>query len=383
MKIPVSSPSLTEKDYEYVNDAIRSGWISGSKGDYIDKFESQFSKYCNVKYGVACSSGTAALQLAISVLELTKNDEVIVPTFTNIATLLPIISVGAKPILVDSDPEIWGMDCNQIEKKITKNTRAIIPVHIYGHPVDMDIIMELSQKYNLTVIEDAAEAHGSNYKGKKIGGIGHMGCFSFYANKIITTGEGGMIVTDNEKFAEKTKMLCNLAFSDTVRYKHDFFGYNFRMSNILAALGCSQLSRIEELIRHKQFVGKIYNSLLTEVPGIQTPTEKSWATNVYWMYGIVLDDSFPMTRDELRDFLSSHGIETRTFFLPMHKQPVFINNGFFIDEDYSVSERLSKNGLYLPSGFTITEKEINYVVKNIKKASKTAKKGLNTNTSNN
>ena len=284
------------------------------------------------------------------------------------------MSVGAKPILIDSDPEIWGMDCNQIEKKITKNTRAIIPVHIYGHPVDMDIIMELSQKYNLTIIEDAAEAHGSKYKGKKIGGIGHMGCFSFYGNKIITTGEGGMIVTDNKKFAEKAKMLCNLAFSDTVRYKHDFFGYNFRMSNILAALGCSQLSRIKELIKHKRFVGATYNSLLTEIPGIQIPTEKSWATNVYWMYGIVLDDSFPMTRDELRSFLNSHGIETRTFFLPMHKQPAFINNGFFIDEDYPVSEGLAKNGLYLPSGFTLSEKEIHYVVKYIKKASKTTKK---------
>ena len=325
MKIPVSTPSLSEKDFEFVSNAVKSGWISGTKGKYIEQFETEFSNYCGVKYGVACSSGTAALHLAISVLDLQEGDEVIVPTFTNIATILAVIYSGGKPVLVDSDPEIWGMDHNKVKEKITDKTRVIFPVHIYGHPLEMDEIMKIAKRNNLLVIEDAAEGHGAEYKGRKVGGIGDIGCFSFYANKIITTGEGGMLVTNNKEFAKKTKMLCNLAFSDVVRYRHDYLGFNYRMSNILAALGCSQLSKIESFIKHKKFIGNTYNSLLEDVLGIQTPIEKTWAKNVYWMYGIVLDEQFGMSRDELRKFLSEKGVETRDFFLPMHMQPALQN----------------------------------------------------------
>lgn len=376
MKIPVSTPSLSEKDFEFVSNAVKSGWISGTKGKYIEQFETEFSNYCGVKYGVACSSGTAALHLAMSVLDLQEGDEVIVPTFTNIATILAVIYSGGKPVLVDSDPEIWGMDHNKVKEKITDKTRVIFPVHIYGHPLEMDEIMKIAKSNNLLVIEDAAEGHGAEYKGRKVGGIGDIGCFSFYANKIITTGEGGMLVTNNKEFAKKTKMLCNLAFSDIARYRHDYLGFNYRMSNILAALGCSQLSKIESFIEHKKFIGNTYNSLLGDVLGIQTPIEKTWAKNVYWMYGIVLDEQFGMSRDELRKFLSEKGVETRDFFLPMHMQPALQNRGLFKGEKYPVSEKLSKGGLYLPSGLTLTKDEILYVVNCIKEASKIGKNKL-------
>ena len=374
MKIPVSTPSITEKEHEIVCNAIKSGWISGSKGEYIDRFESEFSSYCNVKFGVACSSGTAALHLAMSVLDLKENDEVIIPAFTNIATMLAVIYSGGKPVLVDSDEETWGIDNNKIEEKITKNTRAIMPVHIYGHPVDMDKIMKIASENNLIVVEDAAEGHGAEYKGKKVGGIGHIGCFSFYANKIITTGEGGMLVTNNEEYSKKAKILCNLAFSDVSRYRHQYLGFNYRLSNILAALGCAQLSRIEELIKHKRFMGKTYNSLLSNIEGIQTPTEKPWAKNVYWMYGILLKESFGMTRDELREFLLKKGVETRDFFVPMNMQPPLQEIGLFQGERYPVSENLSKTGLYIPSGLTITKEEISYVVDCIREASEIGEK---------
>jgi perosamine synthetase len=370
MKIPVSTPSLTEKEFQMVGDALKSGWISGTGGEYIDRFELEFSKYCGVKYGVACSSGTAALHLAMSVLDLQENDEVIVPAFTNIATILSVIYGGGKPVLVDSDDEIWGMDYSKIEEKINDKTRAIIPVHIYGHPVEMDSIMEIAKKNNLIVIEDAAEGHGAEYKGRKAGGIGDMGCFSFYANKIITTGEGGMLVTNNEKFAKKAKTLANLAFSDAVRYQHQYLGFNYRMSNLLAALGCAQLSRIEELIAHKRFVGHTYNSFLSDISGIQLPAEKSWAKNVYWMYGILIKDEFGINRDELREKLSSQGIETRTFFVPMNMQSALQEKGFFVGEKYPISEKLSKSGLYLPSGMTITKEEIKFVCESIRKLKK-------------
>ena len=379
MKIPVSEPPIGKIEIEYVLDAVKSGWVSGSNGPYIDKFENEFSNYCNSKFGVSCSSGTAALQLAVSALDLQPNDEVIVPTFTNIATILAVVHSGAKPVLVDSDKEIWGIDHTKISEKITKNTKAIIPVHIYGHPVEMDTIMKIADEHDLVVIEDAAEAHGAEYKGKRIGGIGHMGCFSFYANKIITTGEGGMIVTNDERFAKKTSSLRNLAFQDTTRYLHEYLGYNFRMSNILAALGYAQFSRISEFISKKRDMAKKYSSGLSKIPGICLPIEKSWAKNVYWMYGIIIKKEFGMTRDELREFLSKRGIGTRTFFVPMHKQPGLIQKGLFKNnEKFPISEDLSENGLYIPSGLTITNDEILYVIECIKEAFEVNKNKLTT-----
>lgn len=373
-KIPVSSPSLDENDFRCVEEAVKSGWISGSKGIFIDKFETEFSRYCDVKYGIACANGTTALHLAAASLDLNPEDEVIVPAFTNIATALSVVYEGAKPVLVDSDPEIWGINSSKIEDKITKRTKAIIPVHIYGHPVEMDDILKLATDYGLTVIEDAAEAHGSLYKGKKVGGLGQIGCFSFYANKIITTGEGGMVVTNNDSLYLKIKALSNLAYSDVARYQHGEIGFNYRMSNIIAALGYSQFSKIEYHISRKRQVAEKYNSLLRGIDSIQLPAEKSWAKNVYWMYGVVLKDSFGMSRDQLRDFLAERGVETRSFFYPMHLQPAFTKRGMFKGEKYPVSEFLSDRGLYIPSGLTISDEEVAYVAHCIKEASELANK---------
>ena len=374
MRIPVSSPSITDVEVNYVRDAVRSGWISGSKGEFISRFEKEFSNLCGTKYGVACSSGTAALQLATLTIRLKPGDQVIVPTFTNIATVLAVIYAGATPVLIDSDPQIWGMDANGLDQKITPKTKAIIPVHIYGHPVDMSKVMKTASEYGLTVIEDAAEAHGAEYKGQKIGGIGDMGCFSFYANKIVTTGEGGMIVTNNGKAAKKMRILANLAYSDAERYRHSQLGYNYRMSNILAALGCAQLMRIDRLVEFKRSLAFRYNSHLSRTPGVHTPVEMPWAKSVYWMYGIVLDESFGMLRDQLRQFLSARGIETRGFFYPMHRQPVFQRLGMFKGERYRIAERLSQWGLYLPSGFDMSRENVQYVSDCVKEAHEKAAK---------
>jgi perosamine synthetase len=368
MRIPVSSPSLNNDDFKSVMGALESGWISGSRGDCISKFESEFSEFCGAKYGVACSNGTTALHLATALLGLKAGEEVIVPDFTNIATILAVIYTGATPVLVDSDPEIWGLDADLLISKITPRTKAILPVHIYGHPVEMGKVMRLASEHKLVVIEDAAEAHGAECDGRRAGGIGDIGCFSFYANKIITTGEGGMLITNNEEYAKKARSLANLAYSDVERYQHDSLGFNYRMSNILAALGCSQLNRIDDLVSFKRSVAMKYNSLLSSVDGLRKPVEKSWAKNVYWMYGVVLDDSFGMTRDDLRSFLAERGVETRAFFYPMHQQPVFKRMGMFADESYPVSEVLARSGLYLPCGLSITDDEIRYVADCVKQA---------------
>lgn len=332
--------------------------ISGTSGGYITEFEQRFSAYCGKRYGVATTSGTTALHLAVASLELGSGDEVIVPAFTSIATVFAIVYNGATPVLVDSEAETWNIDVTKIEEKITKNTKAILPVHIYGHPCDMDPITKIAKKYNLYVIEDAAEAHGAEYKGKKAGGMGDIGCFSFYANKIITTGEGGMIVTDSAEIAERAELLRNLAFSKERRFLHHYLGFNYRMSNIQAAIGVAQLGKINTFIEKKRHLAGLYNSLLKDVPGISLPTEKSWAKNVYWMYCILVEDEFGMSRDKLMTRLIEKGIETRTMFIPMNQQPVFHKRGLFKKLKCPVAEELSRKGLYLPSGVGLSDEQI-------------------------
>jgi len=332
--------------------------ISGTSGGYITEFEQRFSAYCGKQYGIATTSGTTALHLAVASLELGSGDEVIVPAFTNIATVFAIVYSGATPVLVDSEAETWNIDVTKIEEKITKNTKAILPVHIYGHPCDMDPITKIAQKYNLYVIEDAAEAHGAEYKGKKAGGMGDIGCFSFYANKIITTGEGGMIVTDSAEIAERAKLLKNLAFSEERRFLHHYLGFNYRMSNIQAAIGVAQLGKINTFIDKKRHLASLYNSLLKDVPGISLPAEKSWAKNVYWMYCILVKDEFSMSRDKLMTRLIEKGIETRTMFIPMNQQPVFHKRGLFKKLKCPIAEELGRKGLYLPSGVGLSDEQI-------------------------
>ena len=363
--IPVNEPLLGERELEYTNECIKTGWIS-SAGRFIEEFEQKWAAYCGMKYGIAVSSGTAALQVAVGCLELNPDDQVIMPTFTIISCALAIIYNGGKLVLVDADPKTWTMDVSQIEAKITSRTRAIMPVHIYGHPCDTEPIWELAKKHKLVIIEDAAEAHGAEYKGRKCGSLGDISCFSFYANKIITTGEGGMVLTNNEKYAEKARSLRNLCFRQDRRFYHTDLGHNFRLTNIQAAIGIAQLERIDELIEKKGWIGRSYNERLKDISGLILPVEEPWAKNVYWMYGIVLDETTGFDAKSFAKRLGEEGIATRPFFLGMHEQPVFQKMGLFKDQSFPVAERLGRQGLYLPSGLTLTEEKIGRVSKAVK-----------------
>ena len=365
-KIPVCEPLLGDKELEYVTDCIRTGWIS-SKGRYIDEFERKFSEFCGVKHGIATTSGTTAIHLALASVGISPGDEVIMPDFTMIATADPVVHLGARPVLVDSEMETWNMDPSLIARKITEKTKAIMVVHIYGHPCDMDPINELAEKHGLVVIEDAAEAHGAEYRGKRTGSLGNIGCFSFYANKIITTGEGGMVVTDDDSIAEKCRLLKDLAF-EKKRFFHRFAGYNFRMTNLQAAVGVGQMDLIDRSVETRRRNAALYNSLLEGTRGLVLPPEAAWAKNVYWMYTIMLDDSFGITRDELASLLAGKGIETRTTFFPMHIQPAlqeFLDKGKYPNSDF-----LGRAGLNLPSGNTLKKDDIEYVADAIKSAAK-------------
>jgi len=362
--IPVCIPKIGDEELKNVVDCIKTNWIS-SKGEYVDKFEEGFSRYIGCDFGISTTSGTTALHLAMASLGLKKGDEVIVPTFTIASTIFAILYTGATPVLVDCEDETWNIDVNQIEEKITANTKVIMPVHIYGHPCDMDPIIEIAEDFDLFVVEDAAEVHGAEYKGRKAGGIGHIGCFSFYANKIITTGEGGMLVTNNPELADKASKLKDLAFSRERRFLHDDVGFNYRMTNIQAAIGVAQLEKIDEYVAMRRRNAFLYNEYLKDLKGIRLPVEKSWAKNVYWMYSILIEDDFGVSRDELMEKLSAKGIETRTFFIPMHKQPVFHDQGLFKGEQYPVAEEISKKGMYLPSSSGLSEHEIELISRNI------------------
>lgn len=368
--INVSEPSLSKLEERYVKDALKSGFISGTTGRYIKEFEEGFAKFCRTEFSVSCNSGTAALQLAVRTAGIKEGDEVIVPTFTSIATILCVIYAGATPVLIDSRKDTWCMDESLLESKITHRTKAVMPVHIYGHPVKMDTVMKIAKKHSLIVIEDAAEAHGGMFDGKPVGSIGQMGCFSFYGNKILTTGEGGMVTTSNAEYAAKMRSLRNLAFGDAKRYIHTDLGYNYRMTNIQAAIGLGQLQRADELISKKRAMAATYNKALAEVKGVHTPVELPWAKNVYWMYGILLDERFRMGRDQLMAALYERGIDTRSFFVPLHKLPMFHALGLFKEDSHPVSEMLGRNGLYLPSGANLKKSEILYICKTIKDLSK-------------
>lgn len=362
MNIPVCEPTLWGNEKKYVRECMETNWIS-SKGAYIARFESLFAKKVGAKYGVGVLNGTVALHLALAALDIGPGDEVIIPTFTMIATPNAVRYTGATPVLVDSELKTWNIDALKIEAKITRRTKAIMPVHTYGHPCDMDTIMKLAKKYKLYVVEDAAEAHGAIYKGREIGSIGDAACFSFYANKIITTGEGGMVTTNDKKLAEKMQLLKNHAFSDERHFWHKLLGFNYRMTNIQAAIGLAQTENFEKLANKRIENAMLYNSLLKEIDEIILPPSTKGIKNVYWMYGILLKDWSRITRDTIRYELARKGIETRTFFIPIHRQPVY--KGWFKGK-YPNSEYLCTNGLYLPSSTSLTEKQIRYIAGTIK-----------------
>ena len=358
--IPVCMPLLKGNERKYVDDCLKTNWISSS-GKYVRLFEEEFSQYCGKKFGIATTSGTTALHLALASAGIGPGDEVIMPTFTIASPAFAILYCGAKPVFVDSQPDTWNIDPQAIEKKITKKTKAIIPVHIYGHPCDMTAIMSIARKYKLLVIEDAAEAHGAEYKGKKAGGIGHVSCFSFYGNKIVTCGEGGMVVTSDEKIAERCRNLKNLSFLKEKRFWHKELGFNYRMTNIQAAIGLAQFEQIDQYVKMRRRNAAIYNSLLKNVPGITLPVERRDAKNVYWMYSILIDKKFGMGRRKFMEELKAKGIEARIFFIPLHDQPIFKKMRCASKKRYPVAEDIARRGLYLPSGSGLKKKEIEYV----------------------
>ncbi len=365
--IPVNLPLLDGNEKKYLNECIDTGWIS-SEGPFVKKFEENFSNFLGRKYGIAVSSGTAALDIAVKSLKIGEGDEVLVPCFTIISCVSAIIRAGAKPVLLDSDFLTWNIDISQIEKKITKKTKAIMVVHTYGLPVEMNKILQLSKKYKLKIIEDAAEMHGQTYNGKLCGSFGDISIFSFYPNKHITTGEGGMILTNNSSISKRCRSLRNLAFQEKKRFIHNELGWNYRMTNIQAALGLAQLEQINKFILKKRLIGDTYNKLLKHNKYLQLPLANTeYAENIYWVYGLVLKSNFKYSINKVRNLLSSKGIGTRTFFWPMHKQPVFQKMGLFKNESYPVAEKLSKKGIYVPSGLGITKKDIFYVSKWINK----------------
>lgn len=363
--IPVAEPQITEQDIFMVNDALQSGWIS-SAGKYLDLFEEKWAAYCGMPYGIAVSNGSVALDVAISLLDLQPGDEVIMPTFTIISPAQSVVRAGGVPVLVDSDPKTWQMDVTQLESKITKRTKAILVVHIYGHPADMDKVQAVAKKFKLIVIEDAAEAHGAEFKGKKCGGLGDISTFSFYANKLVTTGEGGMVLVRTPEMAERARSIRNLCFQKKQRFLHDELGYNFRLTNPQAAMGVSQIARIDGIVDRKRAIAASYNELLAEIRGISLPAEKIWAKNVFWVYGILLGEETGKDAAQLAEMLRNRSIETRPFFLGMHEQPAFRNMGLFLNESYPVAEHLGRKGFYIPSGLTITEEQIVQVATAVK-----------------
>lgn len=373
--IPVNEPVLGKRELEYLTECIRTGWIS-SAGRFLEAFEESWASYCGMRYGIAVSNGTAALQVAVACLDLQPGDEVIMPTFTIISCPQAVISNGGVPVLVDSDPRTWNMDTTQVEAKITPRTRAIMPVHIYGHAVDMDPLLGLAKKHNLVIIEDAAEAHGAEYLSgrdsacptwRRCGGVGHLSTFSFYANKLITTGEGGMVLINDPYYAEKARGLRNLCFRPERRFYHTELGCNFRLTNIQAAIGLAQIERMDEIVAKKRLLGQTYTERLRNVPGLQLPVEEPWAKQIYWMYGVVLDEFRGLDALEFGRCLKAHDIDTRPFFLGMHEQPVFLERGLFRSERYPVAERLARQGLYLPSGLALTDDQVEQVCEAVEK----------------
>ena len=362
--VSVSQPVLGELESKYVNNALKDNAVSGFYGEYLSKFESGFSEYCGCIYGVSTTSGTTALHLAMLTLSIGEGDEVLVSSLTNMATFFAVLYTGAKPISVDIEKDTLNIDPKLIEKKITPRTKAILVVHLFGHPVDMHPVIEIARRHNLFIVEDCAQAHGAEYKGKKVGSFGDIGCFSFYANKILTTGEGGMIITNNSNYAERAAVLKSLAFGDKNKFMHEAVGYNYRMTNLQAALGCAQLERIEEIIKKKRVIANYYTERFLSNPYLQLPVEKSYAKNVYWMYFIVLKGILNEKRKLVMSLLAERGIETREGFIPYNMQNIFIEKGLAHFDECPVANNVAYSGFYLPSGSNLYDEDLEYVAEN-------------------
>lgn len=359
MHVPVNEPVITEEAKRYVAEAMESGWVS-SAGPFIERFEREFAQFLGVRHAITATSGTTALHLSLVALGIGPGDEVIVPDFTMIASVFAVLYTGAMPVFVDAEPETYTIAVEGIGEKITPRTKAVMPVHIYGHPADMDPILELARRHHLSVIEDAAEAHGARYRGRLCGALGRINAFSFYGNKIITTGEGGMVVTDDDALAARVRCLKDLAHSPSRRFWHEELGFNYRMTNLQAALGVGQLARIGEFLAKKRWMADEYARQLRGIPGLRLPVTKAWAENVHWMYAVLLDGRFPLSRDAFREALRERDVDTRDFFSSSAQQPV-VRRLIHSQGPFPVSECIAAHGLYLPSGLALTAEQIHYV----------------------
>jgi perosamine synthetase len=367
--VPVNEPLLTDEDFAPLEEAFRSGWIS-SAGRYVEEFEAGWAAYCGQAHGIAVANGTVALQVAIDALRLGPGDEVIMPSYTIISCALAVVRAGATPVLVDCDPRTYNMAVEQIEAKLTSRTRAIMVVHMFGHPVDMDPVLKLAERNGLYVIEDAAEVHGAHYLSgrdtkapvwKVCGGIGHISTFSFFANKLITTGEGGMVLTSDDELEQRCRSLRNLCFRPDRRFLHTELGHQVRLTNMQAAVGVNQVRRIEAIVEHKRWIAAEYTQRLCHLQSVQLPIEENWARSVFWVYTLLLAQDHPLDAVALAAELGKRGVETRPFFLGMHEQPVLHERGLFVGESYPVTERIARKGLYIPSGLGITKEQIHVV----------------------
>lgn len=354
--IPLAEPVLTGNEQKYLQECLETGWISGS-GKFVEAFEDGFAAFCGAAHGVAIVNGTAALHVALLALGIGPGDEVIVPDLTYIASANAVTYCGARPVFADVDPATWTLDPQDVALKISPRTKAIMPVHLYGHPVDMDPILDLAEAHNLYIVEDAAEAHGAEYKGRRVGTLGDIGVFSFYGNKIITTGEGGMIVTNNSTLASRSRLLKGQGMDPEHRYWFPIIGYNYRMTNMQAAIGLAQLERIEWFIERRLEVARWYNAALKSLP-VLTPIEADWAKNSYWLYSICVSEE--IDRDLLMNHLLERGVETRPFFYPMHKMPPYRDS---THDTFPVASRLAKQGLSLPSSANLTQEDVAYIAR--------------------
>ena len=356
--IPVNQPLLNGNEKAYVLECLETGWIS-SDGPFVSRFEEAFSQRVGRQHGVAVANGSGALDIAVQALKIGPGDEVIMPTFTIISPAASVVRSGATPVFVDCDPYTWNIDVSQIESRITSRTAAILVVHIYGLPTDMDPILRMCDQYGLALIEDAAEMHGQTYRGRPCGSFGAISTFSFYANKHVTTGEGGMLVTNDAVLAERCRSLRNLCFQPERRFVHSELGWNYRFTNIQAALGLAQLERLDETVARKRQIGRAYNDQLTGMPQIQRPLlDTEYAENIFWVYGVCLASDLPFDAAEAMRRFASRKIGTRPFFWPMHEQPVFREMGIVMSERHPVAERLARRGLYFPSGAGLTDDQI-------------------------
>lgn len=362
MQVPVSRPHLGEPEIAFVNQALRANAISGVFGEFIERFETEFAAFCDAKYAVSCSNGTTALHLALAAAGIKEGDEVLVSTLTNMASFFAVLYLGAKPIPVDIELTTLTMDPNDLERKITPKSRAIMVVHLFGHPTDMDPINALATQHGLLVFEDCAEAHGATYKGKKVGSLSLASGFSFFANKILTTGEGGMVTTDDPQIATKARNLKALAFGSTNKFMHQDIGFNYRMTNVQAAIGCGQMQVANTLVERRREIAHFYSSALTKYTDrLMLPTEKPWAKSVYWMYHVVLRQDFARQRADIMAALKREGVETREGFIPYNLQDIFLKRGWTKTEDCPSANKIAYSSFYLPTGPDISQPELEYV----------------------